>query len=125
MYRWEAPLFFANAGAFRAADPRASSASSSRAGSCCSARRSPTSTSPPPRCSSSSTSELNEQGVHLAFVELRDRLQDLLLRYGLFETLDRDHFYPSMDEALAAIALEDETRTEAATEPERDGKDER
>jgi len=26
-----------------------------------------------------------------------------VLRYGLFETLDKDHFYPSIDAALAAI----------------------
>ena len=44
--------------------------------------------------------ELNAAGVHLAFVELRGRLQDLVLRYGLFETLDRDHFYPTLETAL-------------------------
>ena len=38
--------------------------------------------------------ELNAAGVHLAFVELRSRLQDLVGRYGLYDTLDRDHFYP-------------------------------
>ena len=48
--------------------------------------------------------ELNDQGVHLAFVELRDRLQELVERYGLNETLDREHFYPSIDVALADIA---------------------
>jgi high affinity sulfate transporter 1 len=53
--------------------------------------------------------ELNEQGVHLAFVELRSRLQDLVYRYGLFATLDRDHFYGSIDEALAAIDAEEST----------------
>jgi MFS superfamily sulfate permease-like transporter len=47
--------------------------------------------------------ELNAQGIHVAFVQLRERLQDLVYRYGLFETLDRDHFYNSIDEALAAI----------------------
>ena len=31
------------------------------------------------------------------------RLQDLVERYGLLETLDRDHFYPSVESALAAI----------------------
>ena len=50
--------------------------------------------------------ELNARGVHMAFVELRSRLQDLVGRYGLFETLDRDHFYPTIDAALAAIADE-------------------
>ena len=47
--------------------------------------------------------ELNAEGVHMAFVELRSRLQVLVQRYGLFETLDRDHFYPSVESALADI----------------------
>src|SRR6478672_9756815 len=124
VYRWEAPLFFANAGTFR-----------ENLRSLVRERR--------PRwlviqCEAVTDvdvtaaekleqldKQLNEQGVHLAFDELRDRLEVLLLRYGLFETLDRDHFYPSMDAALAAIAREDATPTEAATETERDGKDER
>ena len=46
-------------------------------------------------------------GQPLAFVELRSRLQDLVHRYGLFETLDRDHFYHSIDEALVAIGSEE------------------
>jgi high affinity sulfate transporter 1 len=47
--------------------------------------------------------ELNAQGMHLAVVELRTRLRRLVKRYGLFETLDRDHFYDSIEEALEAI----------------------
>ena len=47
--------------------------------------------------------ELNERGVHLAFVEPRNRLQDLVRRHGLNTTLDRAHFYPSLDQALDAI----------------------
>jgi hypothetical protein len=35
----------------------------------------------------------------LAFVELRDRLQDLVRRHGLNITLDREHFYPGLDQA--------------------------
>ena len=54
VYRWEAPLFFANAGSFREAIRRIAR-ERRRTGSSCSARPSPTSTSPPPRCSSSST----------------------------------------------------------------------
>ncbi len=38
--------------------------------------------------------ELNAQGVHLAFVELRARLQDLVSRYGLLETIDRGALRP-------------------------------
>jgi len=102
VYRWEAPLFFANAGMFRQQIHRLVR------------RRQPrwvvlqceaitdidvTAADMLDRLDA----ELNAQGVHLAFVELRSRLQDLVYRYGLFATLDRDHFYDSIAEALAAI----------------------
>ena len=51
--------------------------------------------------------ELNAAGTHLAFAEMRSRLQDLTLRYGLLETLDRDHFYPTLEAALEEIQAED------------------
>jgi MFS superfamily sulfate permease-like transporter len=50
--------------------------------------------------------ELNGEGVHMAFVELRSRLRDLILRYGLYETLDRNRFYPSLEEGLRAIDID-------------------
>ena len=39
----------------------------------------------------------------MAFVEMRTRLQLLVHRYGLFETLDRDRFYPTLEVGLAVI----------------------
>jgi len=47
--------------------------------------------------------ELNAQGIHMAFVEMRARLQELVFRYGLYETLDRDRFYPTVEAALADL----------------------
>ena len=47
--------------------------------------------------------ELNAKGIHMAFAEMRTRLQDLVRRYGLFETLDRDRFYPTLEAAIAAV----------------------
>jgi MFS superfamily sulfate permease-like transporter len=105
VYRWEAPLFFANAGAFRRqvrhlvlerhpqwvvvqceaiTDVDVTAAAMLE----------------------QLDRELNADGVHIAFVEMRSRLQRLVQRYGLFATLDRDHFYPSMSSALTAIAEE-------------------
>jgi high affinity sulfate transporter 1 len=105
IYRWEAPLFFANAGAFRRqirhlvhernpawvvvqceaiTDIDVTAAGMLR----------------------QLDEELNAAGIHMAFVELRSRLQSLVQRYGLFETLDRDHFYPSVESALVAIDQE-------------------
>jgi high affinity sulfate transporter 1 len=55
--------------------------------------------------------ELNAGGTHMAFAEMRGRLQELTLRYGLMETLDRDHFYPTLDAALSEIAASGEEAT--------------
>jgi len=106
VYRWEAPLFFANAGIFRkqvrelvregqprwvvlqceaVTDVDVTAASVLR----------------------QLDDELNAAGVHLAFAELRGRLQALVVQYGLLETLDSDHFYPTLDTAIAAIAEEE------------------
>ena len=102
VYRWEAPLFFANAGIFRKqvrdlvrdrqpqfivlqceaiTDVDVTAAAMLR----------------------QLDTELNAAGVHLAFAELRDRLQDLVVQYGLLETLDAEHFYPTLDTAIAAV----------------------
>jgi MFS superfamily sulfate permease-like transporter len=105
VYRWEAPLFFANAGAFRHQARRlvhdrhpkwfvlvceaVTDIDVTAAGMLEQLDR-----------------ELNAAGVHMAFVEMRTRLQELTLRYGLFETLDRDHFYPTVKSALEAIEAE-------------------
>ncbi len=105
VYRWEAPLFFANAGAFRRQ-----------------VRHLVRERSPAwmiVQCEAVTDidvtaagmlrqldEELNGQGIHMAFVEMRSRLQELVQSYGLFETLDRDHFYPSVESALEAIDQE-------------------
>ena len=107
VYRWEAPLFFANAGAFRRQirhlvrerQPRwvvvqceaVTDVDITAAGML-----------------EQLDKELNAQGIHMAFVELRTRLQQLVQRYGLLETLDRDHFYPSIETALAEIRAEEQ-----------------
>jgi MFS superfamily sulfate permease-like transporter len=102
VFRWEAPLFFANSGMFR-----------QRLRHLVRERR--------PRwivlqCEAITDVditaaemlerldlELNAEGIHLAFVQLRARLHELLSQYGLLSTLDRDHFFHTIDEALAAI----------------------
>jgi high affinity sulfate transporter 1 len=103
IFRWDAPLFFANAGIFRqrvrklvverkplwivlqceaVTDIDVTAADMLR----------------------QLDEELNGQGIHLAFVELRDRLQDRLRLYGLWQTLDREHVFTKMKPALRALA---------------------
>ena len=105
VYRWEAPLFFANAGAFRTQirrivrerRPSGSSAVRSdhrhrrhRRRHARVARRGAQCQRHPPRVRRDAS-----------------RLQDLTSSYGLDATLDRDHFYPTLDEALAQIPTPD------------------
>ena len=102
VFRWEAPLFFANAGQFRQ-EIR-------------SMARKPDVRWVIIQCEAVTDidvtaadmlerldKELNAQGVNMLFVELRSRLHDLVVRYGLLETLDHTHFYDELDDALAAI----------------------
>jgi high affinity sulfate transporter 1 len=105
VYRWEAPLFFANAGAFRRQVRHlVHERTSAWIVVQCEAVTDIDVTAA--GMLEQLDKELNAAGVHMAFVEMRSRLQRLVQRYGLFDTLDREHFYPSMNSALTAIADE-------------------
>ena len=102
VFRWEAPLFFANAGMFRQQIRHLVRHQKPRwVVLQCEAMTDIDVTAAD--MLERLDTELNAAGVNVCFVELRSRLQDLVYRYGLFKTLDRDHFYNSIDEALAAI----------------------
>jgi len=107
IYRWEAPLFFANSGMFRQQVRQLVRRSQPKWVVLeCEAITDIDVTAA--EVLARLDVELNEAGIHMAFVELRSRLKDLVYRYGLFETLDRDHFYGSIEEALAEIDAEAE-----------------
>ena len=102
VYRWEAPLFFANSGSFR----RQVRALADRPGTewviiQCEAITDIDVTAA--AMLETLDEELNRAGVHMAFVEMRSRLKEMALHYGLLETLDVEHFYPSMEAALEAV----------------------
>jgi high affinity sulfate transporter 1 len=102
VYRWEAPLFFANAGAFRQQIRKlVRDRQPDWIVLQCEAVTDVDVTAA--EVLGQLDRELNAAGIHLAFAELRGRLQDLILRYGLLETLDRDHFYPTLEAALKEI----------------------
>ena len=44
--------------------------------------------------------ELNASGIHLVFAELKDPVREKIERYGLLDTIDRRHFYPTIDVAV-------------------------
>lgn len=47
--------------------------------------------------------ELNAQGIHLAFAELQPAVQERLRTFGLHDTIDARHFYPTLEAAIVAI----------------------
>jgi high affinity sulfate transporter 1 len=101
MIRWDAPLFFANANLFRQrirtlvkqADPTPKWVL----------------VTAEPVTDIDTTAaemladldlELNAAHIHLVFAELKDPVQDKIVRYGLLETIDYRHFYPTIEVAV-------------------------
>jgi MFS superfamily sulfate permease-like transporter len=102
VFRWEAPLFFANSSMFRQEILRlVNSVDAHWVVVQCEAITDIDITAAD--MLERLDSELKQRGVHLVFVELRSRLYDLVTRYGLLETLDERHFYDSLDDALTGI----------------------
>ena len=107
MLRWDAPLFFANANLFRELVRKQVAAAES----------------PPkwiviaaePITDVDTTAadvlvdldlELNAEGIHLIFAELKDPVKEKIIRYGLLEAVDRRHFYPTIEMAVAEFHRE-------------------
>ena len=103
IFRFDAPLFFANARTFReqvrrlaAADPRPqwiliaaepiTDVDTTAADMLADLDR-----------------ELNAAGTALVFAELKDPVRARLERYALIGPLDPDHFFPTLDAALAGF----------------------
>ena len=49
---------------------------------------------------------MNERGVSLVFAELKDPVRTKIERYGLTGTIDPAHFFPTLDDAIAAYLHE-------------------
>ena len=105
--RWDAPLFFANANIFRDL-----------------VRKLVAEAAPKPRwvlitaepvTDVDTTAaemledldlELNAANIHLAFAEVKDPVKEKIVRYGLLEIIAKQHFYPTIDVAVAAFLTE-------------------
>ncbi|HSZ36975.1 MAG TPA: sulfate permease [Acidimicrobiales bacterium] len=105
VYRWEAPLFFANCSSFRT-QVREAVASREVAWVIVQCEAISDIDVSAAQMLEQLDKELNARAIHLAFVELRSRLQTLLHRYELFDQIDRQHVYPDLESALAAIQEE-------------------
>jgi high affinity sulfate transporter 1 len=103
VFRWEAPLFFSNSGIFRRQILKMTEDQEIRwVVLQCEAITDIDVTAAD--MLDQLDTELNQRGVHLAFVELRTRLHRELARYGLLgATLAKEHFYDTIEDALADI----------------------
>ena len=59
---------------------------------------------------------LNDRGVSLVFAELKDPVRAKVERYELTRTIDPDHFYPTLDAAIAAFIAATGATWESPTE---------
>jgi high affinity sulfate transporter 1 len=114
IYRFDGPLFFANAKTFRDEVRRMARAD------------------PPPiwiliaaepmtdvDTTASDVLEeldgaLNDQGISLVFAELKDPVRRKIERYGLTRTINPQHFFPTIESAIAAFRQETGTDWAAA-----------
>ena len=100
VFRWEAPLFFANASRFSRAVLRLIAEPGVR----CVVVQCDAITDIDVTAADvleRLDAELERRGVDMVFVELRTRLHHLLEDYGLLETFGRRHFYDSVEAAIA------------------------
>ncbi len=49
---------------------------------------------------------LNDEGISLVFAELKDQVRGKIERYGLTRTIDPRHFFPTIESAVAAFQQE-------------------
>ena len=117
IYRFDGPLFFANATTFRDEVRRLARAD------------------PPPRwiviaaepitdvdtTASDMLEELDEMlnahGTNLVFAELKDPVRRKIERYGLTRTIDPRHFFPTIETAVAAFRAQTGAQWTAAGQP--------
>jgi high affinity sulfate transporter 1 len=128
LFRWDAPLFFANAEVF-GQDVREAVAASPTP-----ARRIVVAAEPVTDVDTSAADvikglhdDLAAVGVELHFAEVKDPVKDRLLRYGLIESIGPERFHPTVGTAVDAYVAETgvawrEEDMEPHVRPEREGR---
>ncbi len=101
LFRWDAPLFFANAELFHVRVPQAGASSPTPA------RRIVVAADPVTSVDvtaadviSALRDELQAEGVELHFAEMKDPVKDKLKRFGLFARFGADAFHPTIGAAV-------------------------
>jgi len=106
IYRFDGPLFFANAKTFRDEVRRLAKASPPPTWIVIAAEPVTDVDTTASDVLEDLDEELNAQGISLVFAELKDPVRDKIERYGLTRTIDPRHFFPTIEAAIAAFREE-------------------
>jgi high affinity sulfate transporter 1 len=102
--RWDAPLFFANTNLFREMLQRRIAEAPARPDWVLIAAEPITDVdTTAAEMLADLDEDLNARDIHLIFAELKDPVTDRIIRYGLLETIERRHFFPTLDAAVEAF----------------------
>ncbi|SOD86642.1 SulP family inorganic anion transporter [Streptomyces sp. Ag109_G2-15] len=105
IYRFDAPLFFANARTFRDQIRRLAKGDPPPSWIVVAAEPMTDVDTTAADVLEDLDETLNAAHVHLVFAELKDPVRRKIERYGLTRTLDPDHFFPTVEAAVAAYRL--------------------
>ena len=106
IYRFDAPLFFANAKTFRDEIRRLANTEPKPIWILIAAEPVTDVDTTASDILEDLDKALNAQGTRLVFAELKDPVRDKIERYGLTRTIDPRHFYPTIESAVAAFRHE-------------------
>ena len=106
VYRFDAPLIFANSSTFRDEVRRLAAADPPPAWILVAAEPMTDVDTTAADMLEDLDEELNERGISLAFAEMKDQVRHKIERYELTRTIDPDHFFPTVEAGAAAFRAE-------------------
>jgi high affinity sulfate transporter 1 len=106
IYRFDGPLFFANATTFRDEVRRLAKTEPKPAWILIAAEPVTDVDTTASDVLEDLDEALNAEGISLVFAELKDPVRDKIERYGLTRTIDARHFFPTIESAVAAFRQE-------------------
>ncbi|MBW5481203.1 SulP family inorganic anion transporter [Streptomyces bambusae] len=116
IYRFDAPLIFANARTFRDEVRRLADADPRPAWIVVAAEPMTDVDTTAADMLAELDETLNAEGVHLVFAELKDPVRRKVERYELTRTIDAGHFFPTLEAAVTAFRLHTGAEWKAPTD---------
>ena len=120
IFRFDAPLFFANAKTFRDEVRRIAAADPPPAWIVIAAEPMTDIDTTASDILEDLHEELNARGIHLVFAELKDPVRSRIDRYGLGRSIDQRHFFPTIGAAVRAFGDHDGGRRPTSPAPGED-----